>query len=398
MTEPENRKVPHVDLANGYLRVANELWDAIFSSEFSAEEYKIIGMLIRNTYGIKGRKSCEWSVRIAAKECELSHQRTRTAWKSLIKKNVVACYDSPKINAPGTWGINKNYATWNPPAVLQYQHSESMENSSNQHSNQHSKLPKSTQQTPQINTAAVLACQHSDPLQNPLPEALSEGSKDNKDKTKTIIVPPPPSFTYSYLTTAKDDPSIEVRTKLFKICLKMVETLRPTEPVKETNKRKLGAFLSTPVTEGLSEDVFLKMLKESVRRAVEESARRRQQEPKRVSCAVGTALYLMAEQFAILLGEIKQNSPRKPSTIPERKQDRRWVVYPAGSFGMPGRPHIEQWEPCWADELTDEDREKDRQSERAWRERVRQMCLAREAEADKIRAQNEENRRSRMLK
>ena len=107
------RKVAHVDTDNGWFKLANELCEGIFQAGLG-DTLSVYGMLLRNTYGDRGKKSCEWSVRIAAEECRISRTRAERAWKQLLESNMVICEREPKGKIPGIFGPNKNVETWIP--------------------------------------------------------------------------------------------------------------------------------------------------------------------------------------------------------------------------------------------------------------------------------------------
>lgn len=97
---------------NGSTDIANELLEAIYSFNFTANQFKIILCIIRYTYGFK-RKSHNLSLNFIAKAINNnSKEFISREVKKLIKDNVLIEYSSPSFNSTRKIGINKDYSCW----------------------------------------------------------------------------------------------------------------------------------------------------------------------------------------------------------------------------------------------------------------------------------------------
>ena len=110
-----------VSTRNGWFRIVNSFHIALSMAHLTGNEYCVFGMLIRYTYGnvvrgndgtLRGTDRCEWSIRIAAAESHLSKHSTENAWSSLVRKNLVVCYQSAAGQRPGVWGPNEEFWNW----------------------------------------------------------------------------------------------------------------------------------------------------------------------------------------------------------------------------------------------------------------------------------------------
>lgn len=105
---PANGK-PELD--DGYLRIANELWQALIDYDFTAMQMKIIAVIIRETYGYN-RKSKDLSVSYLAKGTRSSKVGVSKALNDLINKKVIVEYESNTNRKAREIGINKYYLDW----------------------------------------------------------------------------------------------------------------------------------------------------------------------------------------------------------------------------------------------------------------------------------------------
>jgi phage replication O-like protein O len=95
-------------LEDGYLRIANELFDAILSFKFTYRQIKVLMAVARKTYGY-GKKSDDISASQIGEICGLQRQHVATALVELEQLNVL-------FRAPGKYGtvtsINKRHSEW----------------------------------------------------------------------------------------------------------------------------------------------------------------------------------------------------------------------------------------------------------------------------------------------
>ncbi|MDO5547714.1 MAG: replication protein, partial [Eubacteriales bacterium] len=106
--KPHNGKP---ELSDGYVKIANELWQALIDYDFTAAQMKIIAVIIRETYGYN-RKSKNLSVSYISKATHLSKVGTRKALDKLIAQKVVTEYCEPTPRASREIGLNKYYLDW----------------------------------------------------------------------------------------------------------------------------------------------------------------------------------------------------------------------------------------------------------------------------------------------
>lgn len=101
----------NVQCENGYLRIANELFDVILKSNFSLRELKVILTIIRFTYGFN-RKEAEVSIRFISQATGIRFQHIAKAIDKLIAKNVLIINGTANHKQGRTLSLNKDYDTW----------------------------------------------------------------------------------------------------------------------------------------------------------------------------------------------------------------------------------------------------------------------------------------------
>ena len=111
MTKKRNPANGKPELDDGYLRIANELWQALIDYDFTAMQMKIIAVIIRETYGYN-RKSKDLSVSYLAKGTRASKAGVSKALNDLINKKVIVEYESNTNRKAREIGINKYYLDW----------------------------------------------------------------------------------------------------------------------------------------------------------------------------------------------------------------------------------------------------------------------------------------------
>lgn len=99
------------ELNDGYLRIANELWQAFIDYDLTGAQMKLIAVIIRETYGYN-RKSKDLSLSYLAKAAHLSRVGTQKALNKLIAQNVVKEYGECSPRKSREIGINKYYTEW----------------------------------------------------------------------------------------------------------------------------------------------------------------------------------------------------------------------------------------------------------------------------------------------
>ena len=98
-------------LENGYTRIAHELLEQIVLADFTAAEYKILLVVIRQTYGYQ-KKSAAISRAQFSKMCNLHFTSVSRAVNSLLEKKVLIEKSSPGFAKCREVALNKNYTQW----------------------------------------------------------------------------------------------------------------------------------------------------------------------------------------------------------------------------------------------------------------------------------------------
>lgn len=104
-------------LENGFIRIANELYVAMYSVDLNGSELRILHFIIYQTYGYN-KKSRLLSAPYIANGTHLSIQAVRKGLKSLIEKNIIHA-DPGYSNSPKVLSVNKKYKEWRLPQSYQ---------------------------------------------------------------------------------------------------------------------------------------------------------------------------------------------------------------------------------------------------------------------------------------
>lgn len=103
-------------LENGFLQIANELYEAINRSHYSRVQLKIIHCVLRETYGRNKKKYSKISVAKISKIIDESPSAISYSLKKLIDLNVINVIQNYSVNhSARVIGINKNYESWIEP-------------------------------------------------------------------------------------------------------------------------------------------------------------------------------------------------------------------------------------------------------------------------------------------
>lgn len=110
LVERQNINTQTPQLENGYLRIANELYEQIMLANFSKRELLVVLAIIRETYGY-GRKSHRISGTQVGRMTGIPREHAARTIACLVRREVV-------LNQPHTGynvlGLNKNYHQWLP--------------------------------------------------------------------------------------------------------------------------------------------------------------------------------------------------------------------------------------------------------------------------------------------
>jgi phage replication O-like protein O len=108
MPEIMREKGAGPQLEDGHIRIANELYDAILMFPFSAREQKVVGSIMRKTYGYN-KKEDDMSASQIGDLCGLARTHVTATLNSLAARNIIT-------KKPGRFGsimgIQKNHRKW----------------------------------------------------------------------------------------------------------------------------------------------------------------------------------------------------------------------------------------------------------------------------------------------
>ena len=96
-------------LEDGYTRIANELLEAISLYPFTGGEARTLLVILRSTYGYRGRKAVDISLTELAKRTNLSRRHVVNVLNNLKKSSVITV---TKDGDKKMLGINKSYTSW----------------------------------------------------------------------------------------------------------------------------------------------------------------------------------------------------------------------------------------------------------------------------------------------
>lgn len=103
-------------LENGFLQIANELYEAINRSHYSRVQLKIIHCILRETYGRSRKKYSKISVAKISKMIDESSSAVSYSLKKLIDLNVINVIQNYSVNhSARVIGVNKDYESWIEP-------------------------------------------------------------------------------------------------------------------------------------------------------------------------------------------------------------------------------------------------------------------------------------------
>ena len=104
----EEHRKPGPQLEDGYIRIANELFDAILRFRFTLKQQSVLLAVARKTYGY-GKKSDDVSASQVGEMCGMSRNHVTETLNELAAMNVIT-------KAPGKYGcvigINKRHEGW----------------------------------------------------------------------------------------------------------------------------------------------------------------------------------------------------------------------------------------------------------------------------------------------
>lgn len=105
-------KMANPQLENGYMRVANEILDALGKVNLNRAEQKVVWCVLRYTYGFN-RKSHGLSASFIAHWGNCSVPAVKRALKVLREANVIIVLNTGERGMTSELAFNKNYDAWN---------------------------------------------------------------------------------------------------------------------------------------------------------------------------------------------------------------------------------------------------------------------------------------------
>ena len=97
-------------LEEGYIRIANELYRAIYSSDLNSSEFRVLLFIIYQTYGYN-RKSRQLTKSYISTGTGVPVETVKRTLKSLIEKKIIIARSSCH-NLPKSFSVNKKYDQW----------------------------------------------------------------------------------------------------------------------------------------------------------------------------------------------------------------------------------------------------------------------------------------------
>ena len=100
-----------VQLENGYTRIANNLLEALVRSPLNGTQFRIVMLILRETYGFQ-RKETSISESYIAIRLGLKRQNIHRELKYLFDHNILSVVQAATFTNPRIISINKHYDTW----------------------------------------------------------------------------------------------------------------------------------------------------------------------------------------------------------------------------------------------------------------------------------------------
>ncbi|MBN2180140.1 MAG: replication protein [Deltaproteobacteria bacterium] len=95
-------------LENGYMQIANEIGEAFYRLQLSGNQWRLLWVILRQTYGWK-KKTDRISISSFQKKTGLDRRHIGRALKDLTKRRIIIKDDSTLIIS---YGLQKDYTKW----------------------------------------------------------------------------------------------------------------------------------------------------------------------------------------------------------------------------------------------------------------------------------------------
>ena len=73
---------------NGHLKIANEVWDSLFSARLGGSELALVACIIRHSWGWH-KKECELSVSQVSEYLKIAPREVARSRSVLVSKNII---------------------------------------------------------------------------------------------------------------------------------------------------------------------------------------------------------------------------------------------------------------------------------------------------------------------
>ncbi len=100
-----------VQLENGYTRIANEILEALASTDLNGTQRRIIDVVLRQTYGYQ-RKDHEISITFIANATNIHKKQIQRELNVLIERKIIDVVVEATFNKSRVLSLNKNYKGW----------------------------------------------------------------------------------------------------------------------------------------------------------------------------------------------------------------------------------------------------------------------------------------------
>ena len=106
--------MPNPQLEDGHTAIANEIIEALAGIRLSGEEWQVLLVILRKTYGWH-KKSDEISLAQYQILTKLARSRISRTLKKLLTKRIIIVDKIGNKNSPNRYEFNKHYDQWNFP-------------------------------------------------------------------------------------------------------------------------------------------------------------------------------------------------------------------------------------------------------------------------------------------
>lgn len=106
-----------------FTRISNRILEALYEKELSKTEIRLLLCVARKTYGVfdKAAEASKKAERFSSKDLssalKIDDRDVRRTIRDLVDRKILRCYEEPKGNRSGSYGLEKKIEKWDKPAV-----------------------------------------------------------------------------------------------------------------------------------------------------------------------------------------------------------------------------------------------------------------------------------------